>query len=120
MARLEEASSVELVRSANQRFDDFFKRFGGMPVEGTQDELHAMLEIEGALRKVGTMLEGGLQDSGSELRHELAEYRENLLRLRQELRRMKNSATATRGRLFTREQHLQATRAWCDATRTTR
>ena len=120
MARVAEVSSVELVRRANERFYVFFERFGGRPVEGTDDELQAMLEIERGLRSVGTVLEGGIENSSGELHEELAEYRENLMRLREELRRMENSATATRDHLFTREQHLQATRAWCDAARATR
>jgi hypothetical protein len=120
MARLEEVSSFDLVRRANEAFYVFFERFAGMPVEGTEDELRAMLEIEQTLNSMGAALEGGMRNTSNELHHELAEYRENLLRLRDELRRMENSATKTRGRLFTREQHLQATRAWCDAARSTR
>jgi hypothetical protein len=118
MERLEEISSLEHLRDANEDFRNFFARFGGLPVEGNEGELKAMLQIERTLLSVGALLESGLPSSkNNELQYELREYRENLLRLREELRRMEASATACRGRLFTREQHLQATRAWCAGAR---
>jgi hypothetical protein len=121
MERLEEISGLGLIHDSNERLRNFFARFGGLPVEGKEEELKAMLQIERILRSVGALLESGIQAAkNSELHRELAEYRENLLRLREELRRMEGSATATRTRLFTREQHLQATRAWCATTRSTR
>ena len=80
-----------------------------------------MLQIERTLRSVGVLLGQGLPISqNSELRRELAAYRENLIRLREELRRMESSATASRSRLSTREQHLRATRAWYGTARATR
>lgn len=121
MERIEEVSSLDVVRRANDGFRNFFARFAGLPVEGSEEELQAMLQIEGTLRSVGALLENGLASSKSaDLHRELGEYRENLLRLRQELRRMESSATACRGRLFRREQHLRASRAWCAAARSTR
>lgn len=122
MERIEKMPSLDLLRNANDRFRNFFARFGGLPVEGNQEELEAMLQIERTLRSVGALLETGIPASTSkngELNRELAEHRENLLRLREELRRMESSATASRARLFTRERHLQATRAWCAAARST-
>jgi hypothetical protein len=119
MERLDEISGLNLLRDANERFRCFFARFVGLAVEGNEEELKAMLQIERTLQSVGALLGSGLPSSrNSELRRELGEYRQNLLLLRDELRRMEDSAVACRGRLFTREQHLQATRAWCAAART--
>ncbi len=121
MERIAETSSLDLIRAANERFRNFFARFAGLPVEGSEEELRAMLQIERSLKSVGALLTRGIQASpAGDLQRELGEYRQNLLRLREELKRMESSATASRGRLFTREQHLQATRAWCDAARSTR
>ncbi len=92
-----------------------------MPVEGNEEELKAMLQIERTLRSVGALFQSGLPSvRNGELRRELAEYRDNLLHLQQELRRMEESATSCRGRLFNREQHLRATQAWCATARSTR
>jgi hypothetical protein len=121
MERLEEISSLDHLHDANERFRNFFARFGGLPVEGNEEELKAMLQIERTLRSVGALLQIGLPAvKNSELQRELAEYRKNLLRLREELRRMEGSANACRGRLFTREQYLRATQAWCATARSTR
>lgn len=121
MERLEEISSLDHLRDANEHFRNFFARFAGLPVEGNEEELKAMLQIEGTLRSVGALLQGGLPAAkNGELQRELGEYRENLLRLREELSRMEGSATACRSRLFSREQHLRATQAWCAIARSTR
>jgi hypothetical protein len=121
MERIEDISSLDHLRDANEGFRNFFARFGGLPVEGNEEELKAMLEIERTLRSVGRLLESGIAAlKNSELHRELAEYRENLLRFREELHRMEGSATASRARLFTREQHHRATRAWCAATHSVR
>jgi hypothetical protein len=121
MERIEEISSLDRLRDANEGFRNFFARFGGLPVEGNEEELKAMLQIEHTLRSVGALLESGISTAkNSEIHRELAEYRENLLRFRDELRRMEGSAAASRARLFTREQHLRATRAWCATARSTR
>jgi hypothetical protein len=121
MERLEKVSTLDHLRDANEDFRNFFARFGGLPVEGNDEELKAMLQIERTLRSVGALLHGDvLTAKNVDLNRELREYRENLLRLRDELRRMESSATACRSRLFTREQHLRATRAWCATARSTR
>jgi len=70
------------------------------------------------LQTVGQLLQACLQDSEElEVRQELDRYRENLIRLRGELGRMQDSATACRVRLFTRQKHLQAAKSWCAASR---
>lgn len=121
MERLDEISSLDHLRDANERFRNFFARFAGLPVEGNEEELKAMIQIERTLRSVGGLLDSGLPAVKSgELQRELAQYRENLLHLREELRRMENSATVCRGRLFTREQQLRATQAWCATARSIR
>ena len=51
------------------------------------------------------------------IRQELARYRENLLRLRNELARMQESAVGCRIRLDGRLKHLHAAQAWCAASR---
>ncbi|HEY1731348.1 MAG TPA: hypothetical protein VGG15_06355 [Terriglobales bacterium] len=121
MERIDPLSGLNLLRDANDRFQNFFARFGGLAVEGNEEELRAMLQIERTLRSVGALLASGITGSKSgELQHELAAYRENLLRFRDELRRMEGSANACRSRLFSRDQHLQATRAWCATARSLR
>ncbi len=121
MERINEVSNLDLLRDANEGFRNFFARFGGLPVEGNEEEVQAMFQIERTLRSVGTLLESGIQlAKNSELHRQLAEYRENLLRFREELRRMEGSANACRSRLASREQHLQATRAWCATARSIR
>lgn len=120
MERVEELPGLEVVRDANDHFRNFFARFGGVPVEGDEEELRAMLQLEGVLRSVGALLAAGLSNSRTpEMQSEFREYRDNLRRLREELKRMEVSAHACRDRLFSREQHLQATRAWCAAARAT-
>ncbi len=118
---LDLAASLELLRSANESFRRFFEHFGGMPVRGTQAEVEAMLQVERTLRTVGRFLNGDLKASQDDAMYEeIARYRENLLRLRRELCAMQISAHRSRARLFTREEHLQAAQAWCEANRSTR
>jgi hypothetical protein len=99
----------------------FFQHFAGLPVRGTEEEVEAMLQVEHTLRTVGRFLNGDLKASqDEEMCEEIARYRENLLRLRRELSAMQTSAHHSRARLFTREEHLQAAQAWCEANRFTR
>jgi hypothetical protein len=119
--RPDPAASLELLRSANESFRRFFGHFAGMPVRGTEDEVEAMLQVEHTLRSVGRFLKGDLNATrDDEMGEEIARYRENLLRLRRELSAMQSSAHRSRARLFTREEHLHAAQAWCEANRSTR
>ena len=119
--RVEPGVSLELLRSANQSFARFFAHFAGAPVQGTEEEVVAMCELEQTLHAVGRVLKNNLQASqDDELRNEIARYRDNLVRLRQELFAMQNSAVRCRERLSGRGEHLHAARAWCAATRSTR
>jgi hypothetical protein len=119
--RVDPAASLDLLRSANETFRRFFEQFAGAPVRGTDEDVQAMLQVERTLRAVGRFLNGdGKAAQSDELREEIARYRENLLRLHQELSTMQRSAHSSRARLFTREEHLQAAQAWCAATRSTR
>ncbi len=112
--------NLELLRRANSRLTQFFARFAGAPVFGTDEELHSMLEIEHTLKSVAALLDGRLQsDPNIGVREELARYRVHLLRLRDELARMEQSAAESRARLVGRQKHLHAARAWCAASRTT-
>jgi hypothetical protein len=112
---------LDLVRSANETLHRFLADFAGEAVQGTGNEVAAMLQLERTLQSVGRLLKGNLQASqDAELRDEIAQYRDNLVRLRQELSALQSSAANCRARLFTREEHLHAARAWCAATRTTR
>lgn len=121
MESLEPSSSLELLRSANLRLQQFLVRFGGLPAEGTNEEVQEMQQIELALRSVGPVLHDGLPaPCDRELQHELELYRRNLLHLRRELAERSNSAQECRARLCSREQHLQAAQAWCAASRATR
>ncbi len=119
MERLNEQDGVELLRQANQCFGRFFTRFSGAPVVGDDEEVKAMMQVEEALQAVGPYLDGRLQSNPSdEVREELARYRDNLLRLRLELTAMESSALDARARLSARQNHLEAAKEWCAASRT--
>lgn len=118
---MDPAASLDLLRSANESFCRFFECFAGVAVSGTDEEVKAMLQVERTLRAVGKFLNGDLKAAqNDEMREEIGRYRENLLRLHQELSGMQSSAHRSRARLFTREEHLHAAQAWCAATRSTR
>ncbi len=69
-------------------------------------------------KSVGALLDGRLQAiEDHEVRQELACYRQNLVRLRDELARMQESAVGCRVRLDSRLKHLHAAQAWCAASR---
>lgn len=115
------AAALDHLRRVNETFRRFFAYFAGVPVRGTAEEVEAMLQVERTLQSVSRFLHGDLRAMQNEdVRDEIACYRENLLRLRQELSTMQQSASNSRTRLFTREEHLHAARAWCAATRATR
>jgi len=118
---MDPAASLDLLRGANETFRRFFEHFAGVRVGGTDKEVEAMLQVERTLRAVGRFLKGDLKAAqDDELHDEIGRYRENLLRLHQELSTMRSSAQRSRAQLFTREEHLQAAQAWCAATRSTR
>ena len=120
MERMNSEISLSLLRCANSDLQDFFARFSGAPVLGTHEEVEALMQVERALRSVGALLDGALEDSADQqMQEELASYRDNLLRLRRELAVMQDSAASCRSRLFTRQRHLHAAQAWCAASRTT-
>lgn len=121
MERMSEAAELDLLRSANDLFRRFFARFAGAAVQGSQEEVDAMLQLERTLESVGILLDRGVpRDCSPVLRAELGSYRENLLRLRRELASMQESAISSHGRLFVRREHLAATQAWCATARSTR
>jgi len=112
---------LDLLRRANVHLENFFARFSGAPVLGTNEEVEGLLRVERALHSVRAPLDGGLQESNDrETLDELARYRANLLRLRRELAIMQESAAGCQARLFVRQKHLHAARAWCAASRATR
>lgn len=112
-------SALEVLRHANAHLGQFFARFSGAPVLGTNEEVGAMLQIERTLKSVGALLDQHSQQSADpEIREEFAKYRANLVRLLRELSAMQDSAASCRARLFARQKHLQAARASCAASRT--
>jgi hypothetical protein len=118
MGCLDINESRDLLRRANAQFARFFQRFCGAPVMGTSEEVAALLQLERTLQSVGALLDGRLQAlEGHEVRQELACYRQNLVRLRDELARMQESAVGCRVRLDSRLKHLHAAQAWCAASR---
>jgi len=120
MERIDDYDRLQLLRRANERLGRFFARFSGAPVLGTQEEVEALLLVQGTLQSVGALLDGRLQSSRTvEVRDELALYRANLVRLRNELGVMQNAANSCRARLLARNKHLQAAQAWCAASRAT-
>lgn len=107
---------LDLLRRANARLENFFARFSGAPVLGTDEEVEALLQVERAMRSIGTLLGKGLEESkDAETQQELARYRAHLLRLRRELAIMQDSAAGSRARLSARQKHLHAAQAWCAA-----
>ncbi len=120
MGRLNNNESLELLRRANAQFRQFFERFSGAPVMGTDEEVEALLHVERTLQSVGALLDGQLEKSEEpETREELSHYRANLIRLRNELATMQQSATSCRAHLDSRQKHLHAAQAWCAASRAT-
>ena len=120
MERIDDYDRLQLLLRANERLTRFFARFSGAPVLGTQEEVEALMQVEGTLQSVGALLDGRPQSGHtSEVRDELARYRANLIRLRNELGAMQNAANGCRARLLSRNKHLEAARAWCAASRAT-
>ena len=108
--------NLERLRQANDELSRFFARFAGSPALGSDDEVEALLSVERTVRTTGKLLDWDLLHSGDELvRDELDLYRQNLARLRHELSILQGSAIDCRARLFVRENHMQAVRAWADA-----
>jgi hypothetical protein len=116
MERLDDQTELQLLRTANLQFNDFFALFAERPVVGTQREVAALVGIEDTLKSVGAVLNITM---GAEQRHaiseELGRYRRNLLRLRHELARMQQAAITSRAQLFVRLRHLSDAKAWCAA-----
>jgi hypothetical protein len=70
---------------------------------------------------VRALLDGGVQNIDDlAIQEELASYRKNLECLRRELSVMQDSAIAFRAHLYSRQDHLQAVKAWCVAARNIR
>ena len=118
MERIDDNRKLEQLRRANARLRQFLQRFAGAAVLGTEEEVTALQQMEETLKAVGALLDGGLQASAAlAVREELARYRDNLLQLRKELGTMQQSAEGCRARLFARQKHLHAAKAWCVASR---
>lgn len=120
MGRVETDDALELLRRANAQFGRFFESFSGAPVMGTEEEVAALLQVGRTLQSVDALLDGRLQTSEDhEVCEELVRYRKNLVRLRNELASMQESAAGCRARLYSRQKHLHAAQAWCAASRAT-
>ncbi|HKD86074.1 MAG TPA: hypothetical protein VKB58_15075 [Terriglobales bacterium] len=119
MERLKEQLGLEVLQNANEGISQFFARFSGAPVLGTEEEVEEMLRLASTLRSVGALLDGHLHKQGDALRDELVRYRANLLRLQAELGAMQSAAAVSRDRLLTQQKHLNAAKAWCMASRAT-
>ncbi|MGB7555801.1 MAG: hypothetical protein WBM04_15620 [Candidatus Korobacteraceae bacterium] len=117
---MKQNSHIELLRQANASLLHFLGRSTGVSEVDRIEEVEALLQLEEALRSVGVLLDGGVQNSSDrDIREELARYRGNLVSLRRELSVMQDAATACRARLHLRQQHMQAAKAWCIASRQT-
>jgi hypothetical protein len=120
MERMNTGGRLDLLGRANMCLENFFARFSGAPVLGTNEEVEALLRVERALHSVRALLDAGAIDTTQpETLDQLARYRANLLRLRHELAIMQESAAGCRARLFVRQKHLHAAQAWCAASRAT-
>ncbi len=117
---MKQNSHIELLRQANASLVHFFERSTGASEVGHVEEVEALSQLEETLRSVGVLLDEGVQNSSdTNIREELAHYRANLVSLRRELSVLEDAATACRARLHLRQQHLQAAKAWCIASRQT-
>ncbi len=120
MERLNSKAHLETLRRANACLIGFLQQFSDVAVVGTDSEVEALQLVEVTLQSVGVLLNDGLQNTEElSVREEFARYRDNLVSLRRQLSVMQDSATACRSRLYSRQQHLQAVRAWCGASRDT-
>jgi hypothetical protein len=119
MERLER-DLLETFCRANSTLASFFRAYSGQAVQGSTEELQAMLGVERILTEAGRLLRHELPRSADpEVRRELAIYRENLLRLRAELGAMQQSASAAQAHITVRRKHLDSARQWCAASRDT-
>jgi len=117
MERMNRAGQLDLLRRANAQLGDFFARCGAA-VQGTEEEIQTLIQLERALRSVGVLLDAGLEESTNRvMQDEFIVYRANLVRLRSVLGTLQKSAAGTRARLFVRQKHLQAARQWSAAAR---
>jgi len=117
MERMNRTGQLDLLRRANAHLGNFFARYSAA-VQGTEEEIQTLIQIERALRSVGAMLDAGLEESKDHaMQDEVGVYRANLIRLRSVLAMMQESAAGSRARLFVRQRHLQAARQWSAATR---
>lgn len=118
MECLETSTGLDALREANRSLRSFLAR-EARDVQGSDDDLNAMLEVERTLRMVGMQLDLLRRSERADVRTELELYRDNLLRLRRHLGVMQVSATDCQARLFIRDKHLRAAQEWCAATRST-
>lgn len=117
MERVKE-DPILVLRRANEALAEFFGRYCGQQVVGTEEEIEALQHIEQTLSAVAPLLERPFRRAqDQEIRQELARYRENLLRLHRELGSLQQSAMHARASVFVRQKHLNAAKAWCDAAR---
>ena len=117
---MSEDAKLETLRRANACFTRFFHRFSAAPVLGGKEEVEALLQVEAILDSVGQLLDGRLQNAQDHsVREELANYQQNLVRLRRQLAGMQQSALACQAHLDSRQKHLHAVKAWCAVARDT-
>src|SRR5271169_2400606 len=103
MECVNDGPSLELLRRANSCFERFFERFAGATALGSDQELHALLQVQQMLESVGALLDGRLQSaSNPDVRRALGCYRENLIRLRRELAILQQTTIAHRALLDSR------------------
>ena len=118
MECMNDSASLELLRRANTYFTGFFEHFSGARAAGTEEELRALLGLHKMVESVGVWLDGPLQSTTNpEVREALGCYRENLVRLRNELAIMQESAIARRASLDSRREHFYGAKAWCSVSR---
>jgi hypothetical protein len=109
---------MDILRQANQSLRDFLAR-NCDSAQGSDEEVRAMLQVEQTLRAVGVKLDYLRHSDRDDVRLELGLYRDHLLRLRQQLGILQQSAAECQARLLVREKHLRAAQAWCASTRAT-
>jgi hypothetical protein len=118
MERLGDTADLAVLRQANVWLVKFLERSAGLPVQGLDREVEDLRQVEGTLQSVAPLLRSRLHDCEEpEFHQEFLRYRENLVRLQQELERLQSSAGECRARVTARQGHLQAAKAWCVTTR---
>lgn len=118
MERVMAFEELSILQHANHVILEFLGRYAGRPVQGTQQEVRALCEIEATVRSVGAILHAGQPSAMPQpVSAELTMYRENLTRLHNELACLQISASERLNGCEGRRDHLNGLQLWYRALR---